>query len=178
MSESIDPRYPIGRFQKPAGWSPELAAEWIERLSALPAELRAAVDGLNDGQLDTPYREGGWTVRQVVHHLADSHTHAWQRTRHTLTEDGPTVAGYDESVWAELVDARTLSTAPSLAILDGVHARWTALLRTLDQQGWERAYFHSGYQDWYPLWRAGALYAWHGKHHTAHITELKRRNGW
>ncbi len=178
MSQSTDPRYPIGRFEKPAGYSPELATEWIERLASLPTELRAATSDLDRRQLDTPYREGGWTVRQVVHHLADSHTHAWQRTRHTITEEGPTVSGYEESVWAELPDARTLPIEPSLSILDGVHARWTALLGGFDAADWERAYFHAQYRDWYPLWRAGALYAWHGRHHTAHIKELKRRNGW
>lgn len=178
MPGSIDLRYPIGRFEPPAGYSPDLVADCVERIASLPDELRAATAGLDDEQLDTAYREGGWTVRQVVHHLADSHTHAWQRTRHTLTEEGPTVSGYQESVWAELVDARTLPIEPSLSILNGVHARWAALLGSIDSAGWERAYFHAEYRDWYPLWRVAALYSWHGRHHTAHITELKRRHGW
>lgn len=176
MSEDL--RYPVGKFQPPAGPDPALIAQQLPLLAGLPARLRAAVDGLDDTQLDTRYRDGGWTVRQVVHHVADSHLHAYMRTKHTLTEDAPAIKAYEEADWAELVDARTLPIAPSLQMLEGVHVRWNAVLESLDESQWSREYMHPQYQSCWPLWKVLALYAWHSRHHVAHITELRRRQGW
>lgn len=176
MSE--DPRYPIGKFAPPAGPDPGLLGQQLEVIAALPRHMRAAVSGLSDPQLDTPYREGGWTVRQVVHHVADSHMHMYARTKHTLTEELPTIKAYEEADWAELLDARTLPVEPSLQILEGVHARWGALLATLTDTQWRREYLHPQYQSRWPLWKVVALYEWHSRHHVAHITELRARQGW
>lgn len=171
-------RYPIGKFAPPTAFDRELVTRQIPSLAALPTVLRAAVDGLTPAQFDTPYRDGGWTVRQVVHHLADSHGHAVARTRLALTEDKPSIAGYSQDDWVALADARTLEVEPSLLLLTGLHWRWTALLASLDDAAWQRSYFHTEYQTWWPLWKVAALYEWHGRHHTAHITTLRQRNSW
>ena len=139
--------------------------------------LRQAVAGLNDEQIDTPYREGGWTVRQVVHHVADSHMNAYVRARLTLTEDRPLVQPYDEKVWAVLHDARTAPIEPSLALIEGLHARFVALLRSLSPSDFTRTFRHPETGEW-SLERLVAFYAWHGKHHTAHIRSLRERMGW
>lgn len=140
--------------------------------------LRAAVQGLTDAQLDTPYREGGWTVRQVVHHVVDSHMNGYIRMKLALTEEAPTIKPYAEARWAELDHARTLPVECSLVLLDGLHARWGALLRTMDETAFTRTYDHPEFQRTFPLGISTALYAWHGKHHTAHITTLRARMGW
>jgi hypothetical protein len=175
MSE--DMRYPIGDFGGPVEQSPEQRRASIAILAALPENLRSAVSGLTEAQLDTPYREGGWTVRQLVHHVADSHTNAYVRTRKALTEDWPAVAAYDEKVWAELPDAKTLPVEVSLKLLDALHIRWAALLKSLPDADWQRGYVHSenGRQK---LADVVQLYDWHCRHHVAHITELRKRNGW
>lgn len=173
-----DPRFPIGKFVPPPGPDPGLLERQRAGIAALPAAMRSAVTGLSDQQLDAPYRDGGWTVRQVVHHVADSHMHAYMRTRHTLTEELPTIKAYEEADWAGLADARTLPVEPSLQILEGVHVRWDALLATLSDDQWRREYLHPQYQSRWPLWKVVALYEWHSKHHVAHITELRSRSGW
>lgn len=172
-----DPRYPIGRFQFDADRAPELRAQWIEDLAQAPALLRQAVAGLNDRQLDTPYREGGWTVRQVVHHVADSHLNAYVRLRLALTEERPVIKPYSEKAWAELSDARTAPVDSSLALVEGLHQRWVALLRSLRPDDFARTFQHpeTGEQS---LDRLVAFYAWHGKHHSAHIRSLRERMGW
>jgi uncharacterized damage-inducible protein DinB len=173
---AIDPRFPIGKFRR-AEANPSDHASHIATIAALPENLRAATDRLSDSQLDTPYREGGWTVRQLVHHVADSHMNAYVRTRLALTEEWPMVKGYDEKLWAELHDARTAPIDISLRLLEGLHARWAILLRSLTGDQWQRGYEHSdnGRQS---LAEAVALYAWHSRHHTAHIVELRKRMGW
>ncbi len=171
-------KFPIGKFVPPPEYDPVLVATSIDAIAELPALLRAAVTGLDDTRLDTPYRDGGWTLRQVVHHVADSHTHAVNRTRLTLTTDEPQVAGYDQDDWAGLHDARTLEVEPSLQILTGLHRRWVHLLRSLDEAAWRRAYFHTEYRSRWPLWQVVALYAWHGRHHTAHVTNVRQSRGW
>lgn len=170
-------RYPIGKFSRPATLSTNERASAIEAIAGLPAAMRASISGMSEQQIDTPYRPEGWTVRQTVHHVADSHTQAVARIRMALTEDWPAICPYDETAWAELADARTLPVEISLQILDGVHARWTKLLRSLDDSQWSRGYQHpqSGRQT---LEQVAALYAWHGRHHTAHITGLRQRKGW
>jgi len=173
---AIDPRFPIGKFRR-AEVNLADHASAIAAIAALPQNLRAAVAGLSDAQLDTPYREGGWTVRQLVHHLADSHMNSCVRMRLALTEDWPAIKPYDEKLWASLPDARTSSIDSSLATLEGLHARWVLLLRSLSEDQWQRGYVHpeNGRQS---LAEAAGLYAWHGRHHTAHITELRKRSGW
>ena len=176
MAQESDPRYPIGKFERPAAATAELRSEWLDTLEALPARLRAAVAGLSDEQLDTPYRPGGWTVRQVVHHVADSHMNSFIRFRLALTEDEPTVKPYDEAKWALLKDA-TLPVEVSLQLVDGVHHRMVVMLRSLSASEFERAFRHPvlGVMD---LNANLALYAWHSRHHVAHITGLRERMGW
>jgi hypothetical protein len=175
---ALDPlRYPTGTWAPlPADTPPAVVAMLVDRIAVAPAELRAAVDGLTDAQLDTPYRDGGWTVRQVVHHVADSHMNAYVRVKKALTEDAPAIATYDEARWAELPDAR-LPIAPSLALLDALHERWDVVLRALGPAELARPYRHPEMGE-VPLRTAIAIYAWHGGHHTAHITGLRERMGW
>jgi uncharacterized damage-inducible protein DinB len=173
-----DLRFPTGRFssvKRPL--TREERGAKIEAIRVAPNRLREAVAGLEDGQLDTPYRDGGWTVRQVVHHVVDSHVNAYTRFRLALTEDNPTIRPYQEKLWAELPDAKTLPVEASLAILDALHARWVALLDTLGPEQCRRPLHHpeSGDQTIDSLLE---LYAWHGAHHTAHITGLRSRKGW
>lgn len=173
MTELNDLRYPIGRFSTaPAA----VRAENLEALRLAPEKLRAAVSGLNDAQLDTPYREGGWTIRQVVHHLADSHANAYIRFKLALTEEWPTIKTYDEAAWAKLADSRQPIEA-SLAMFDALHQRWLALLQSLRDEDFQKGFVHpaSGTQT---LEFCAALYAWHARHHTAHIASLRARQGW
>lgn len=172
-----DPRYPIGKFEMKAPFTEEIRRKLIEDIASTPAKLRAAIAGLSPQQLDTPYREGGWTVRQVVHHLPDSHLNAVVRCRLTLTEQEPTVKPYDETRWAELEDARTAPIGPSLSLLESLHARWVILLRSLTPADFKRTYRHpeSGVAD---LDRLLGVYAWHGRHHVAQITALRDRMNW
>ena len=173
---TADLRYPIGRWTVPDA-APTTLAALVDAVAALPAELRAAVAGLDAARLDTPYRDGGWTVRQVVHHVADSHMHAYARMKFALTADAPTILPYDEARWAELPDAR-LDPGVSLALLDALHARWAALLRALPPDAWDaHAYVHPE-MGRVPLRTALGIYAWHGRHHVAHVTGLRARHGW
>jgi len=175
--ESNDLRYPIGKFQFPASVSSHDRQRFIGQIAEAPANLRAALEGLTPEQLDTPYRPGGWTVRQVVHHVPDSHMNSYIRFRWALTEDDPPVKGYDEARWAELPDARTGPVEMSLALLDAIHVRWTVLLRSLSEQDVARTFRHSELGS-LRLDGVIALYAWHGRHHVAHIAALRQRMGW
>jgi hypothetical protein len=173
-----DLRHPIGNFVRPATLTQREREEAMKKIAELPKNLRAAVAGLAESQLDTPYRDGGWTARQTIHHVADSHMQAVGRVRLALTEDWPTIVAYRENVWAELEDARTLPVDVSLQLVDSLHTRWVALLRSLKESDWsKRGYKHpeSGNQS---IEQVAALYAWHGRHHTAHITSLRERMGW
>jgi uncharacterized damage-inducible protein DinB len=163
-----DPRYPIGRFQRPASATAADREAWIATLAEAPARFRAAVRNLTDSQLDTPYRPGGWTVRQVVHHVADSHLNSYVRFRLALTEPDPIVKPYDEAQWAELADARTLPVEVSLQLLESLHSRWVALLRSLSPADFERTFQHPKMGQ-LTLNTNLALYAWHSRHHEAHI---------
>jgi uncharacterized damage-inducible protein DinB len=174
---SPDPRYPIGKFEAPASITPAQRTQLIDAIAAAPAAMRAAVTGLKPAQLDTPYREGGWTVRQVAHHVADSHMNAYVRIRLALTEENPTVKTYDEAKWAELPDARTLPPEVSLALLEVLHERWVTLLRSFTAAQWARTYAHPEYGKVNMEWVL-AQYAWHGRHHTAQITTLRAQRGW
>jgi uncharacterized damage-inducible protein DinB len=174
---SQDLRFPTGKFQRPAELDAKARAEAIEIIAATPARLREAVRGLTNEQLETPYRPGGWTVRQVVHHVPDSHLNAYVRFKLALTEDAPTIKPYDEARWAELPDVSTVPIATSLTLLDAVHERWLAILRAMKPDDFARLLVHpeTGRQR---LDQVLALYAWHGPHHTAHITSLRQRMGW
>jgi uncharacterized damage-inducible protein DinB len=168
-----DLRYPIGRFNHAAAGS---RAQQIDTLRQLPEKLRAAVSGLTDAQLDTPYREGGWTVRQLVHHIADSHANSYMRVKLALTEDDPTIKAYDEAAWANLPDSR-MPIDVSLAFTDAVHARLVNLLETMTDADYEKTFRHP---ERGPVTLATnlAIYDWHSRHHTAHITRLRDRMGW
>lgn len=174
MTEDL--RYPIGKFVHDREPTPQKRTAWTKDIAELPANLRAAVAGLSPAQLDTPYREGGWTVRQVVHHLADSHMNAFIRFKLALTESTPQIKPYDEKAWAALPDA-AIDIQSSLALLEGLHARWVALLSSLDPEQLERPFLHpeSGVQK---LDRTFQTYAWHSRHHVAHIQRLRERSGW
>ncbi|MBV8708131.1 MAG: bacillithiol transferase BstA [Acidobacteriaceae bacterium] len=168
MNTNQNLRYPLGKYQPPEKISSEQRTEWINTIAALPQELKLAVSHLTESQLDTPYRPGGWTVRQVVHHLPDSHLNSYIRFRFALTEDTPTIKPYDEAKWAELPDAKTGPIGSSLLILEGLHERWTALLRTLDDAAFARTLRHPEWGEIRLDWTLG-LYAWHCRHHLAHI---------
>jgi hypothetical protein len=162
----MDPRYQIGRFDPEAGGP---LSDEIAQIAALPARLAEAVATLEQqGKLDTPYREGGWTARQVVHHLADSHLNSYARFRLALTEERPTIKPYDEKRWAELPDAKDGPVAPSLALIEGLHARWAALLRTMTAQDFQRVFVHPDRGEM-TLERTARLYGWHCRHHLAHL---------
>jgi hypothetical protein len=172
-----DLRYPVGRFDMTIQPSEADRAQAIEDIAAAPARLRTAVAGLTDAQLDTPYRPGGWTVRQVVHHLPDSHVNAYIRFRFALTEEFPTIKAYDENRWAELPDARSAPVELSLDLLESVHRRLLVLLRSLDAAALARTLAHPEIGV-VPIERNICLYGWHSRHHIAHITSLRERQGW
>lgn len=179
MSPSLEQlKYPIGHYLPPDPIPESLIKTWISEIQSLPAALESALAGMTDTQLDTPYRPGGWTVRQLVHHLADSHVNAHCRLRLALTEDGPTIKPYEQDEWAELADVKNMPVVHSLNILTGLHARWAFLLKNLSSSQFQRVFVHPEYQKTYSIGEMTGLYAWHGKHHLAHITELKKRNGW
>lgn len=171
-----DLKYPIGPFQPPAEPAAVRAAN-IRRLARIPAALRLAVADLDDAQLNTPYRPAGWTVRQLVHHVADSHVNFYMRLKLALTEVNPTIRPYEEQLWAELADVATTPIATSLAILDGVHERADRVLRHLDDAAFARTYVHPA-SGQHTLDYLVAMYAWHGEHHIAHVTSLRARSGW
>ncbi len=173
----MDPRYPAGKFEMPALVTPALRQAAIEEIATAPVKMRAAVAGLKDAQLDTPYREGGWTLRQVVHHLADSHMNAYIRLRLALTENEPVIKTYQEADWAKLDDAQHAAPEVSLRLLEPLHERWVRLLKSITAEQFARPVRHPDFGvmnvDWLLF-----LYAWHGRHHTAHITELRKQKGW
>ena len=171
-----DARYPIGEFKAPATHDMADLRRAIDHIAACPKELRAAVAGLSDAQLDTPYRDGGWTVRQVVHHLPDSHMNSYIRFKLAATADNPTVVGYDEAAWARFPDAVSTDLSQSLAIIDAVHGRWVTFLESMAADAFARTFNHS-VNGPVTLDRALALYSWHGRHHLAHITGLRARMG-
>ena len=168
--------YPIGQFDLAAPFAIADGRAAVAEIAALPARFRVAICGLTDAQLDTPYRPGGWTVRQVAHHLADSHLNAYTRFKLALTEDEPLIKTYQEHLWAELPDSQ-LGIEPSLALLDGVHRRWAALLESLTETQWERRLRHPDFGK-VALRPYAGLYAWHGRHHQAHVERLREREGW
>lgn len=172
-----DPRYPVGRAEMEKELSPERRRELIDLIEETPARLREAVTGLNPEQLDTPYRPGGWTVRQLIHHVPDSHLNAYVRFKLALTEEEPAIKTYEEARWAELPDSRSVPVEVSLTLLEALHHRWVALLRALPVADFQKTLKHP---DWgiINLDELLGLYAWHGRHHVAHVTTLRERMGW
>jgi len=172
-----DPRYPIGKFERRDQLTSEERRAMIEQIATAPLLMREAATGLTPAQLDTPYREGGWTLRQVVHHVPDSHVNAYCRFKLALTEDTPTIRPYDETRWAALADSHDTPVKTSLTMLEALHYRWVCLLRSMKPDDFQRKLNHpeSGMMTVDNLL---AMYAWHGRHHTAHITSTRERHGW
>lgn len=174
---TIDPRYPIGKYE-PQPFSHAQKEKWLLDLEFLPQELERSVLNLDTAQLHTPYREGGWTIRQVVHHVADSHMNAYIRFKLGLTEDNPVIKPYEEKKWALLADNESVPINVSLTLLHALHQRWFGTIKGLTDADWERTVVHPEHGRQMSLWFLLGLYAWHGKHHTAHITSLRERKGW
>jgi hypothetical protein len=174
---NADLRFPIGQPEVHQRLTPEQRAPRIQAIAELPARLKEAVAGLTDAQLDTPYRPGGWTVRQLVHHFADSHINAFVRFKLGLTEDAPTVKTYDEKLWAETADAKAPPIAVSMLLLEALHTRWATLLRSLAPEQWARKLTHPE-RGLVTLDDNLCIYSWHSRHHVAHITALREREGW
>jgi len=167
-------RYPVGKFKAPASYTSEDLQHWIITIKTFPGKLRHSIISLNEKQLDTPYRPGGWTIRQVVHHVADSHMNSLLRFKWTLTEQNPTIKPYEEGDWALLPDYR-LPVEPSLKIIEGVHQHWTTLLESFTEHEWARTYIHPESGDTVNLKKALGIYDWHCRHHLAHITETTKK---
>ena len=174
---ATDLRYPIGKFKWEGQTTEEQRQQQISEIAGTPARLRDEVKDLSEQKLDTPYRPGGWTVRQVVHHVPDSHMNAYVRFKLALTEENPTIKPYSEARWAELVDGRTAPIETSLLLLDSLHSRWVLLLRSLTGGDWSRTFQHPELGPM-TIEKNLALYAWHGKHHVGHISSLRERMGW
>jgi uncharacterized damage-inducible protein DinB len=176
-TQERDPRYPIGRFARTSVSTPDDLKAAVRDLAEMPEQIRNAIDGLSDEQVATPYRDGGWTVRQLVHHIADSHMQAFTRVRLALTEDNPTITPYDENAWALMYDSLAAPVEWSLELIESLHARWVMMLQSLETAQWQRAFVHPerGPQT---VELATLLYAWHSKHHVAHITHLRAEKGW
>lgn len=175
MSEEL--KYPIGKF-KPVEYSPENLASALADIAALPEDLEMALAQLDEWQIQTPYREGGWTVHQLVHHIADSHMNAFIRTKLALTEDHPTLKAYDENAWSLLSDVEQVPVNVSVTLLHALHRRWSVLLKNLSAEDLLKTIYHPVSQRDMSCWLLITLYAWHGKHHVAHITSLRNRNQW
>jgi uncharacterized damage-inducible protein DinB len=172
-----DFRFPIGKFHFDGPLTEEQKKTCLDDIASAPTNLRAAVKGLSEAQLDTPYRPGGWTVRQVVHHVPDSHLNSYVRFKLALTEDEPTIKPYAEDRWAELPDTKSTPIEVSLTLLESLHDRWVRLLRSLSLEEWQRTFRHPELGPM-TLEKTLALYAWHGRHHVSHITNLRDREGW
>ncbi|MBU5210730.1 YfiT family bacillithiol transferase [Heyndrickxia sp. FSL K6-6286] len=172
----MDLRYPIGKFNVNGKVTTEIIEQWIKEIEELPTRLTEAVEGLNDVQLDTAYRSEGWTIRQVVHHIADSHLNSYTRFKLALTENNPTIKLYEEGKWAELPDSN-LPVEISLQLIDALHKRWVYLLRSMTSEDLEKTFYHSEFGDMKLSVNIG-IYAWHGRHHVAHITTLRDRLDW
>ena len=172
-----DARFPVGKFQYEGPPTEEQKKKFLDEIALTPVNLRSAVKGLTEQQLDTPYRQGGWTVRQVVHHVPDSHLNSYIRFKLALTEDEPIIKTYEEARWAELPDTKATPIEVSLTLLESLHDRWMRLLRSLGPEDWKKTFRHPALGPM-TLEKTLALYAWHGRHHVAHITELRKQMSW
>ncbi|MCB0730350.1 MAG: putative metal-dependent hydrolase [Ignavibacteriae bacterium] len=171
-------KYPIGKFQKPVEFTDEKISEFINVLETLPRNIKLQVTNLTEDQLDTQYRPNGWTIRQVVNHIADSHMNSLIRFKLALTEKNPTIKPYFEDRWAELIDSKNIPINSAVKMIEGIHERWVVLLKSFTQNDWERTFYHPESKREISLKENLAIYAWHSLHHLAHITELKKRNSW
>ena len=171
-------RYPIGPYARPKAFDPEALPGYISAIEALPLWLDVIIENLDAHQLDTPYRPGGWTMVQTIHHLADSHMNAFVRLKMALTEDTPTIKPYDEALWANTPEIEAVPVNVSITLLHALHRRWAALLNALSPQDWQRSYYHPEQKREFPLWDFAAMYAWHSRHHMEHLRRLKERMGW
>lgn len=174
---ATDPRYPIGKYE-PQPYSDELKQEWLNDIRYLPQLLESVVQNLDEAQLNTPYRDGGWTVHELVHHIADSHINAYTRFKVGLTEDNPTIKPYEETEWVKLNDVQHLPINVSITLLHALHIRWYETIKDLSMEQWNRTVFHPGNKKTSTIWELLGSYSWHGRHHVAHITSLKERMGW
>lgn len=177
-TELYNLRYPIGKFEAPSIYTSELLAKAIQTIESFPEKLKAEVAHLTQEQLETPYRHEGWTIRQVVHHYADSHMNCFIRLKWTMTENNPTIKFYYENLWSEGIDNKTMPIEPTLQFLEGLHYRLAFVMKNLNEIDLEKAYIHPEHNKEFQLKEMICLYAWHSKHHLAHITELKKRKGW
>lgn len=173
----VDHRYPIGKYIAQP-FSEKQLAEWLNDIKFLPQLLENAILNLDEAQLDTPYRDGGWTVKQLVHHVADSHMNAYIRFKLGLTEDKPVINAYREEVWAEMADTKNLPINISLTLLHALHLRWYEIVKNISEEEFNRTVFHPQHQKELSLWFLLGMYAWHGRHHVAHITALREKLGW
>lgn len=171
-------KFPIGQFDKPTTITKDSIEQWINAISTFPARLTSEVSNLTDEQLDTPYRPNGWTIRQVIHHCADSHMNSLTRLKLTLTEDHPTIKPYFEERWAELADSKNMPISSSLKMLEGIHERWTVLLKNLTEENYKLVFIHPEHGKTFRIDENIGVYAWHCNHHLAHITETKKRHHW
>lgn len=171
-------KYPIGKFQQPETFTREILESYISEINSFPDRLSREVDYLSEGQLNTPYRPDGWTVRQVVNHCSDSHMNGFIRLKLALTEEKPVIRPYLEAKWAELADSEKFSIEPALKILEGIHHRWVAVLKSLTKEQWQRKLIHPQGDKEMSIQEITGHYNWHGNHHLAHITSLKERKGW
>lgn len=172
-----DLRYPVGKYIIQP-FSENLWKEWLNDIKFLPQHLENAILNLDEAQLDAPYREGGWTVKQLVHHVADSHMNAYTRFKLGLTEDNPAIKPYDEAAWAEMIDTKTIPINVSLTLLHALHTRWYEILKNMSREELDRTLFHPEHKKEMTLWYLLGMYAWHSKHHVAHVTALRERMGW
>ncbi|HEY0067863.1 MAG TPA: putative metal-dependent hydrolase [Flavisolibacter sp.] len=173
----MDPRYPIGEYQVQP-YSEELKDQWLADIKFLPNALESAISNLDEQQLHTPYRDGGWTVHQLVHHVADSHMNAYCRFKLGYTEENATIRPYEEKLWATTTDVQNLPVNISITLLYALHRRWHEFLDHFAREDWERTVFHPEHKKQFTLWHLLGMYAWHGRHHTAHVTELRARREW
>ena len=177
METQTDLRYPVGKYE-PRPYAEELKEHWLADIRFLPNAIENAVQNLDEQQLQTPYREGGWTVHQLVHHVADSHMNAYLRFKQGYVEDNPAIKPYDEKIWANLSDVKNLPINISITLLYALHQRWYEFLSHFTENDWQRTLFHPEHQTQFTLWHFLGLYAWHSRHHVAHITSLRERMKW
>ena len=175
--DATDERFPIGKYET-APFSAKQVADWLNDIRFLPQALETSILNLDAAQLETPYREGGWTVKQLVHHVADSHMNAYIRFKLGLTEDNPPIKPYEEKAWAELADVEALPINISLTLLHALHARWVTALASLSDAQWQRTVYHPEHKREMTLFFLLGMYAWHSRHHVAHVTALRERMGW
>lgn len=182
MSQEVDLRYPIGKMNEQSfskdSYDKELKDVLLREIKITPSLLENAISNLDEKQLNTPYRDGGWTVKEVVHHVADSHMNAYMRFKLGLTENNPIIKTYEEAEWAKLSDTKNLPVNISLTLLHALHIRWVEILNNMSEEDWQRTIYHPEHKRNISLWDLLKIYAWHGKHHAAHITALRERMGW